>query len=356
MTAGISVVTARIAVVTDLGRERGPAVGLPVGGALDQYSARVANILVANDESAPIIEVTAFDFAFVTDADLLLAVTGAPMTVVVDGVERSMWEPLSVSAGQRVELVDMAAGLRTYVALHGSVETPLLLGSCAPDTVAGFGATLHTGSRLEVRAPVGAVVNPYFDMSLFNLGVLIPYFADEAVIDIVDGPDAAQFAGTADKLFRGSYAVTAKSNHIGLRLTGDLPVRASSEELISRGVPVGAVEVPPGDELLILHRGRGVTAGYPVLAVVTPLSLDDLGQVRPGQHVRFRRTTIELAEENARAWRAQLDTMRRRVRTVYECLGLGRLLGTDRSGPPCRTEHPPYAEVDDVPDLSHDRS
>jgi 5-oxoprolinase (ATP-hydrolysing) subunit C len=323
---GIRVETASIAVVTDLGRTRGPAQGLPVNGALDQYSARVANILVANPEQSPLIEVTAYDFVFTAEADLLISVTGAPMTIEVDGIARSMWEPVSIAAGQRVALSGMSEGLRTYIAVHGSFDVPLLLGSCAPDTVAGFGVVLTAGSRLDARFPVAPIVNPYFEMSLFNLDVLVPYVGDDALIDVTDGPDAEQFRGAGARLFDATYTVTAKSNHIGLRLAGELPVRSSTEEMISRGVPVGAVEVPPGDELLVLHRGRGVTAGYPVLAVVTPLSLDDLGQVRPGQRVRFRRTTVERAEENVRAWRARLDRLRQRIDTVYGCLGVDRLL------------------------------
>lgn len=345
MTGGIRVETASIALVTDLGRTRGPAQGLPVNGALDQYSARVANILVANPEHAPLVEVTAYDFAFTAEVDLLLSVTGAPMTVEIDGVARRMWEPVSVAAGQRVQLSAMAEGLRTYIAVHGSFDVPLLLGSCAPDTVAGFGVVLAAGSRLDVRAPVAPIVNPYFDMSLFNLDVLIPYIGDDALIDVTDGPDAGQFRGAGARLFEGTYTVTAKSNHIGMRMAGELPIRSSSEEMISRGIPIGAVEVPPGDELLVLHRGRGVTAGYPVLAVVTPLSLDDLGQVRPGQRVRFRRTTVERAEENVRTWRAHLDHLRQRVHTIYACLGVDQQLelrddtgSPDLPGPP-RPDH-----------------
>ncbi|RNE67313.1 5-oxoprolinase subunit C family protein [Cryobacterium tepidiphilum] len=332
MTGGLRVDGAGVAVVTDLGRSRGPAVGLPVNGALDQYSARVANILVANSEGDPIIEVTAFDFAFTAESDLLIAVTGAPMTLLVDGIERSMWEPVSVGAGQQIALYEMAAGLRTYVAVHSSFDVPVLLDSCAPDTVAGFGVILTAGTNLAVREVGPSIVNPYFDMSLFNLDVMIPYVGGEAVIDVTDGPDADQFEGTRSRLFHAPYVVTAKSNHIGLRMTGQLPVRTSTDEVVSRGVPVGAVEVPPGDELLVLHRGRGVTAGYPVLAVVTPLALDALGQVRPGQHIRFRHTTVERADENVRAWRAHLDRLRQRINTIYACLGIQSLVEPGQLG------------------------
>lgn len=334
MTGAITVHSAGFAVVTDLGRLRGPSLGLPANGALDQYSACVGNILVANQEQAPIIEVTAFDFRFATDTDLLIAVTGAPMTVLIDGIEHEMWQPIAVRAGQTVALEEMTAGLRAYIAVHGSFEVPLLLGSCAPDPGVGFGTVLEAGSTVALARAIEPIATPYFDMSLFNLGVLVPHIGGTATIDVTDGPDADQFAGTADRLFRAPFTVTARSNHIGLRLTGELPIRRSTEEIVSRGVPVGAVEVPPGDELLVLHRGRGVTAGYPVLAVATPLALDDLGQVRPGQQVRFRRSTVEQAAQNSRRWRSALDHLRSRIAAVYSCLGLERLLHPGVAVPP----------------------
>ena len=82
-------------------------------------------------------------------------------------------------------------------------------------------------------------------------------------------------------------------------------------------MPIGAVEVPSGDELLVLHRGRGVTAGYPVLAVVTATSLSRLGQARPGQQVRFRRTTIADAVRNYREQQSSIDRLRSRVANAF---------------------------------------
>jgi len=318
----LTVLGTGIAVVTDLGRTHGPGLGLAVGGALDQYSARVANILAANDERAALIEVTAFDFSFSVDADVLIAVTGAEMELVVGDVERPMWEPVSVRAGERVELSGMRTGMRTYVAVHGSFDAPRLLGSVAPDTVIGFGGSLAEGDRVALNASTVLPPNPYFGMSLFNFDVDRPYFGGTTPISVMDGPDLDEFAGTARRLFDRPYRVTEQSNHIGLRLAGPLPVRTSTGEVLSRGVPIGAVEVPPGDELLILHRGRGVTAGYPVLGVVTSTSLDALGQVRPGELVSLRPIDVDQASRDARAWRARLDTLRSRARTVFACLGI----------------------------------
>ncbi|BCW50619.1 hypothetical protein StoSoilB13_29610 (plasmid) [Arthrobacter sp. StoSoilB13] len=159
-------------VVTDLGRTRGPRFGLPVNGALDQYSARAANILAGNPDNDPLVEITALDFRMKADADILIAVTGAPLTLTVGGRPCSQWEPVSVRAGETVSIRGIHRGLRAYLAIHGSLEAETLLGSCAPDTVVGFGLQLREGTTLPTRRSVGPVRQPYFDLPLFRLGPL----------------------------------------------------------------------------------------------------------------------------------------------------------------------------------------
>jgi allophanate hydrolase subunit 2 len=199
----------------------------------------------------------------------------------------------------------------------------MLLGSCAPDTVVGFGLKLSEGTVLGARKTVPPIRQPYFDLPLFRLGLSRPGTSDSPVIDVTDGPDVAEFGDTADLLFNTSYTVSGRSNHIGLRLGGTLPERQSTAEVLSRGVPVGAIEVPSREELLVLHRGRGVTAGYPVLAVVTSRSLDVLAQARPGDTIRFRKVTVAEATAGHRAAMRELEALRTSVNTVFGLLGVG---------------------------------
>jgi len=330
MSAGIlAIVEAGSTQVTDLGRRRGPRYGVPVNGALDQRSARIANILVGNPENAALLEITALDLEFVPDIDILIAVTGADGHLTIDGVGRPSGQPVSVRAGESVALRQLQGGLRAYLAVRGSFEVPLLLGSCAPDSVLGFGGRLSAGSSLALRHETSPFFNDHFTAELYSLDV--PRIPAGFVVDVTDGPDIDDFAGTADRLFEQPYLVTPTSNHIGLRMTGPLPERISRGEVLSRGVPVGAVEVPPGDELLVLHRGRGVTAGYPVLAVVTSSSLDVLAQVRPGQRLRFRRVSSAEAAARTRADLVALDALRLRVGAVFAALDALSLSTTGRT-------------------------
>jgi allophanate hydrolase subunit 2 len=189
--------------------------------------------------------------------------------------------------------------------------------------VVGFGLKLAEGFRLETRKTTAPITQPYFGLPLFRLGLTKPAFTTNPVIDVTDGPDVAEFGDTGDLLFTTQYTVSPRSNHIGLRLGGALPERQLTSEVLSRGVPVGAIEVPSRDELLVLHRGRGVTAGYPVLGVVTSRSLDVLAQSRPGHTVTFRKTTVAEATAMYRSACLELDRLRNTINTVFGLLGVG---------------------------------
>ncbi|MEV4989266.1 biotin-dependent carboxyltransferase family protein [Pseudarthrobacter sp. LMD1-1-1.1] len=323
MTGSLVILQPGHSVVTDLGRTNGPAFGLPVNGALDQFSAKAANILAGNGDNDPLLELTALDFRMRATTDLLIAVTGAPLDLTVGGRDCPQWEPVSVRAGETVTVRGIRTGLRAYIAVHGSFTVPMLLGSCAPDTVVGFGLKLVEGTLLATEKTTAPITQPHFGLPLFRLGLAKPEFTTHPVIDVTDGPDVAEFGDTADLLFTTEYTVSPRSNHIGLRLGGALPERQLTSEVLSRGVPVGAIEVPSRDELLVLHRGRGVTAGYPVLGVVTSRSLDVLAQSRPGHTVTFRKTSVAEATAMHRTACLELDKLRNTMTTVFGLLGIG---------------------------------
>ena len=326
MSAHLTITKPGISAITDLGRTRGGRVGQLTGGALDQYSAKVANTLVAAPETAPLLEIVALDFAAVTSTDLLVAVTGAPADITVQGVPMPQWEPFLWPARTELAVTGMRVGVRVYIAVHGTVEAPNLLGSCAPDSVLGFSGLLQRGDRVGVRPDTLLLDHQYFGIPVFRVGAPVPTFGERWTIPVTDGPDRDQFGASAGRLCRGTFTVGPNSNHIGLRLSPGkgtaLPVREASGEILSRGVPIGAVEVPAGNELLVLHRGRGVTAGYPVLAVVTSVGLSRLGQARPGQSVTFVRTSVADAVAEARAQQLQIDRLRQRLSAVLETHGL----------------------------------
>ncbi len=322
------VLEAGLAVVTDLGRFEGPALGFSVNGALDQDSARLANILVGNPDAAPLVELTASTLRVVLEADALIAVTGAAARLVVDGASQPTRTPVSARRGAELELTVVGPGLRSYLAVRGGLDVPMLLGSCAPDTMIGFGARLASGTSLPERVATAPLRPGLFPVPLVRLDLPPLRLGDEPVIDVTDGPDRSEFGESYSALFSAPFRVDPRSNHVGLRLAGPAPVREADGEVLSRGVPIGAVEVPSREGLLVLHRGRGVTAGYPVLAVLTTTALDLIAQVAPGRQVRFRRVTLADAQREHRSRRARLAGIRQRCTAALAAHGVEPLAGS----------------------------
>jgi biotin-dependent carboxylase-like uncharacterized protein len=345
VTEAVVVERAGLACLTDFGRAGRAHLGVSVNGAADRYSARTANVLVGNADGAPLIEVTGSALGVRARQPLLVAATGAVDRVRLDGFAAPVAEPLVVPAGCRIDLDPAEQGFRSYLAVNGLLGAAPVLGSVAPDPLLGIGQLLSTGAVICLESRFTGLDHPFSRVPLFRLDAPVTALGGGDVeVDVTPGPDVAEFGDGPGRLLAGSFTVTPQSDHIGLRLTGPVPRRTVGSEILSRGVPVGAVEVPPGAGLIVLLRGRFTTAGYPLLAVVTAQSVDRLGQVRPGSTIRFRTRTVEEAVSALRAAERRLDALAGRVGTAFTATGLGAVLADQHRGHRTDTSavgHPP---------------
>lgn len=283
---------ATLAAVQDRGRVGHGRSGVPPNGAGDQYAMAMANALTGNVPGTPVLENTLLDLAFSVSVETVVAVTGAPATVTVDGEQVPQWTPVRLRADDVLRVKRVRDGLYVYVGLGGVVEVPTLLGSCAPDPLVRFGTGLGAGDELQFRASGrrlrGDAVVPT---------VPVPEYGDPWQVAVCPGPEADWF----DRPLSGEYVVAKESNHVGTRLAGPTPEQLVRRELVSRAVPTGSVEIPTAGELIVLRRGRGVTAGYPVAAVVTNVDQSRIAQARPGHRVRFTERSVAEARAESRS-------------------------------------------------------
>ncbi len=268
--------------VQDRGRTGWASIGVTRSGAADRASAGLANRLVGNDDGAAVLEVTAGGLRVRAGRTLLVAVTGAPAPVTVDGTAAPGAAPLTLRPGQELSLGVPAIGLRSYLAVRGGIDVPPVLGSRSTDTLSGLGpAPLRAGDELPVGDLAGA--EPIVDVA----PVRAP--AQRPVLRVLPGPRRDWLAaGAWAALTSGDWAVTSDSNRVGLRLAGPELARARTDELPSEGLVPGAVQVPPDGAPVLFLADHPVTGGYPVLAVVATDDLPAAAQLRPGDRVRFR--------------------------------------------------------------------
>jgi KipI family sensor histidine kinase inhibitor len=269
--------------VQDLGRPGRAALGVARSGALDRAALHIANRLVGNAEGAAALEITMGGFAARAETDTWACATGALADVTVDGRAVDAYAPVLVPAGAELRIGAPRAGLRAYLAVRGGILAPMALGSRARDVLAGLGpAPLTAGEELSVGEPASAV--PTVDS--------FPWTVPPSSIEvrIAPGPRADWFApGALDTLAETAWSVSPHADRVGIRLDGPALTRTRHDELPSEGMRPGAIQVPPHGRPVVLLADGPVTGGYPVIAVVSDAALDALAQVRPGDHVRFRR-------------------------------------------------------------------
>lgn len=278
------VATGSLALVQDLGRPGLAATGVGRSGAADRAALRLANRLVANPEDAAGVEVLFGGLVVRARRALTVALAGAPAPADVDGRPMGHHAVITLRPGQVLTLGAPSSGLRTYLAVRGSVVVDAVLGSRATDMLSRVGpAPLAAGDAL----PVGPRPSTF---PLVDVAPVAVPPSGTVTLRAVLGPRADRFPDPA-ALARTSWTASDHSDRVGMRLRGEPLSSRDGGELASEGMVRGAVQVPPGGEPVLFLADHPVTGGYPVVAVVLDADVDRAAQVRPGQDVRFRLVT-----------------------------------------------------------------
>ncbi len=286
--------------VQDAGRRGVAHLGVPDAGAADAVSLDLANRLVGNDATAPALEATVRGPVLRFGADTFVAVVG-DCGLELDGIEARPGTAFPVRAGQRLTVGALRSGVRAYVAFAGGVLVDAWFDSASTDTLSGLGpGPVVAGQRLAVGpaagAPGGHLVSPgpRRGRGPIELRVILgPH------TEFFDADLAAQLAATA-------LRVGEASNRVGVRLVAERPLPRRDTELRSTPMVVGAVQVPPDGQPIILGVDHATLGGYPVAAVVVGADLALLGQCRPGEDIRLVPVSFAEARRAAAAAARQL--------------------------------------------------
>lgn len=273
-------------------------VGVPPSGPMDAVSLAEANLAVGNDRGAPGLEMTLTGPVLRFSAPALVCVTGAPVAVSLDGLPVPPWEPIAVPAGGVLTIGEAAGpGLRMYLAVRGGIDVPDYLGSASTFTLGGFGG--HGGRALvagDVLRPRDA--DPDRPPGGPTPSDRRPRLTSSWRIGVTEGPHAAPEFFTRsdiDALYRSEYEVQVNSARTGVRLSGPQPQWARRDggeaglhpsNIHDTPYAVGALDFT-GDTPIILGPDGPSLGGFVCPAVVASGELWKLGQLRPGDTVRF---------------------------------------------------------------------
>ncbi|MFU1519163.1 biotin-dependent carboxyltransferase family protein [Vreelandella alkaliphila] len=293
-----------LALIQDLGRFGVGHLGVTQGGAADWISFRWANWLLGNaPDSAALEIVMGGNLSLVANAEVRLALTGADLGATIDGQPLVTNTSFLLRSGQTLIFSQPRRGLRAYLAFPGGLNAPTILGSracTAREQIGGLrddGKPLQTGDQLTWQGSSPG------ERSLPE-GTAPAMPEKSCQLCMVLGSQASHFAGRSlYNAFNQPWTVDNRADRMGIRLTGQ-PLHCTLGGIISEGIPLGAVQIPPDGQPIVLMNDRQTIGGYPRLGALTPMACALLAQCVPGTEVRLSPVSASQAQI---AYRKQLN-------------------------------------------------
>jgi antagonist of KipI len=296
--------------VQDLGRYGYSHLGISPGGAADSLAMRIANLLVGNAENAAALEMTLAGATLQFDEARVIALTGGNCDCRINGDTVPMWQAMRVPARGILACGGVKTGARLYLAIQGGLDVQPIMGSASTNMAGHFGGfegrRLRKGDLLSVRKGTNSRV------PTLKPGTIEALYSREP-LRVTRGAQHDWFGVEAfGKLLSCSYAVSEQSNRSGLRLRGESISPRVRSQLLTEGVSLGAIQVPPDEQPIILFVDQQTTGGYPKIANVISADLYRVGQLRPREQVRF----IEVAIPDAIQL---LREQEERLKEIFRC-------------------------------------
>jgi biotin-dependent carboxylase-like uncharacterized protein len=307
--------------VQDQGRLGYYNVGIPQSGSMDQYSAGLGNALVGNTPREAVLECTYLGPALSTDSDAVIAVTGAPVEVRVNGEPRPQWCRIQLNAGDQLSFGVIKGGTRFYIAVQGGIDVPEVLGSRSTyslGAIGGFnGRKLAAGDIVPVGTPLNGGKLPQVEVLPEEFR---PLYAKEQEVRIVLGLyDHRLTEEGLSNLLNQVWKVTPVADRMGLRYSGpgvkwkerEQPFGAGSDpsNIVDAGYAVGSIQIPGGTQPIILHRDAVSGGGYAMVGTVISADMDLVARAAPGTDTRF----VAVSLEEALTARKELSERRNRA-------------------------------------------
>jgi antagonist of KipI len=306
------------------GRTGSLQYGLSKGGAMDIYSAKLANISIGNDENAAVLEITQSPHRFRLLKDTLMAFAGGGLQPEINNHPVPLNQPLFIRKDAIIELKKQLPGFRLYMSVAGGLKADFFLNSASTDLLikaGGFeGRSLKKEDTLESNASptimqqqLAAVLKTKTEFK-FNLNEL--NFQSQT-IRVMQGVEWNYLTTEAQqKINTTAFSVSPQSNRMGYRLKSETMVSAQSFDIISSPVTQGTVQLTSSGELIVLMADAQTVGGYPRVLQVIAADLPLLAQKKPGDLIQFDIVSLQEAEEAFIKQQSTLKHLKKRLNNM----------------------------------------
>ena len=277
----------------DLGRNGFTHLGISPAGAADSFSFRLGNLLVGNDENDAGLEMTLVGGIYRFNQSVLAVLIGSRFRATLDGAEFPYFKAVHVKKGQELDIGPSQDGARCFLTVKGGFNVPQVLGSRSTHLMTRIGG--YEGRDLKK----GDQINFGYSSTSREPGKLEKIIeTDRSVLRVTKGLQYDRFESkNRDVFFRERFIVSQRSNRMGLRTEGPEIKAGITDEILTEGLPIGAVQVRGNGHPIISFVDHQTTGGYPKIANVIAADLCKVGQLKPRDEFKFQLVSVAEAEK-----------------------------------------------------------
>ncbi|MDR2090927.1 MAG: biotin-dependent carboxyltransferase family protein [Clostridiales bacterium] len=287
-----------LSTIQDGGRIGYAEFGFQSSGAMDRRSFNIANLLVGNDKNQAAIEMTLLGIGCQFTSDAVIAITGADVSPMLNGVPIPRYQAVSVGAGDVLTSGFAACGCRAYLAVHGGFYLKKVMGSYSANIKCGIGGYMGRPLKRDDLLYFSTVNPKIPPEEIAKRRVDIPELPESpAEIRVVLGPQDDYFTAKGIETFLNSeYKLTNDSDRMGIKLDGEPVESKNGSDIISDGIPLGAVQIPASGKPIVMTADRQTAGGYAKIAVVISSDIPKLAQLKPGEALKFKEISLNEAQ------------------------------------------------------------
>ena len=278
--------------IQDLGRYGMQDLGIPINGAMDKASSKLANHLVGNLVNSPVLEITLIGPKIQFEGQCQIAITGANLSADLNGKPLTQFETININHGDLVSFGKPISGCRAYLAINGKWEIRNWLGSYS---ASANNTDQTTPESIIEKDQILEIITGQEQPIISTLESKRPSLSIKAPIKVYPGPEFEVFSAIEKHSFlNDEFMIGQDSNRMGYRLKEALREYTKREEIISSGVVPGTIQITNSGQPIILMADAQTTGGYPRIANVAKNDLNRLAQFKPGDKVRFELVEFKL--------------------------------------------------------------
>ncbi len=291
--------------IQDMGRNGYGNWGINPGGAMDQYAAKVANLLVGNCCSEGVIEIHFPGPQILFEQNTLISITGGDFSPMINDEPIPLWQPVVARKNTVLHFPKLIRGARCYISVHGGFCIEKWLHSLSTNLKAGIGGLqgrpLRKGDEL-----------PFKENTVYFAGLLkeennfqvLPWRVNTEKIyrlpheiGLIPGNEWGKLKeASRDRFLEDNFIIHPSSDRMGYQLKG-VPLELQSPfELVSSAVSFGTIQLLPDGQLIVLMAEHQTTGGYPRIAHVITAHLPKLAQLQPSDCIQFKIVEMQTAE------------------------------------------------------------